>query len=226
MPSNKFYKKILYHLGRDNKSSAKSLILLLVLGLIGYGIDHVNSYNHNRIKSDSFISTKENKAEKVADLASIDSWHPLKKYQVTFKRTIDGDTFVVQVGKKDYKVRMLIIDAPEMNFGKDLAPNPFAEDAKEFLNARLTTAQNIFLSVDKGPKQDHYGRLLAYVYLNDSNESLQEEMLKKGLAIVRYVKRPNDSLVDRLRRSEEFARERKKAVWSVAGYVKDHRYKP
>jgi endonuclease YncB( thermonuclease family) len=72
------------------------------------------------------------------------------------ERIIDGDTFVLEGGER---VRIIGVDAPEVG-------EPFAGRATAFL-AGLIEARPIFLEFDVG-ERDGFGRLLAYVYVEDS----------------------------------------------------------
>jgi len=71
------------------------------------------------------------------------------------ERIIDGDTLVLVGGER---VRLIGVDAPEVG-------EPFADAATAFL-AALVHAQPVFLELDVG-ERDVYGRLLAYVYVED-----------------------------------------------------------
>lgn len=71
------------------------------------------------------------------------------------ERIIDGDTFVLEGGDR---VRIIGVDAPEVG-------EPAADRATAFL-AGLIAARPIYLEFDAG-ERDRYGRLLAYVYVED-----------------------------------------------------------
>jgi micrococcal nuclease len=71
------------------------------------------------------------------------------------QRVSDGDTVVCRDGRR---VRLLLIDAPEMDQG------PFGLAAKAALQKLLPPGQQVALEPDVDP-QDRYGRMLAYVYL-------------------------------------------------------------
>ena len=56
------------------------------------------------------------------------------------------------------------------------------------------------------------------------NLSVQEELLKRGLAIVRYVYPPNDRYEKRYREIEYIAKQHKVGVHSIEGYVDNETY--
>ena len=88
---------------------------------------------------------------------------------------IDGDTFELANGDR---VRLICVDAPEL--GK-----AGANDSKTFLEI-LILNKDVRLEKDLEDK-DNYGRLLRYVYVNDSfNEEVfvNKELVKEGYASV------------------------------------------
>lgn len=91
------------------------------------------------------------------------------------KFVLDGDTIVLSNRKH---VRYIGIDCPEMNFKKG-NPSPFGFEAKE-TNKKLLSGKSIRLEYDI-QKEDHFGRILAYVYTADGL-FLNNEMIRKGCA--------------------------------------------
>ena len=92
-------------------------------------------------------------------------------------RVVDGDTIRAEAKGKEIKIRLVEIDAPEMN-------QPFGAQAKNFLN-RLLYGKDVTL-ISQG--KDRYGRTLGEIYAN--GESANALMIKSGFAWVydRYVK--------------------------------------
>ena len=127
----------------------------------------------------------------------------------------DGDTLSVQMNGEKKRVRLLMIDTPEMNYDKG-EPMPYAEEAKAFTIDLLENAQSVELLFDKGPETDNYDRLLAYIYVD--GVMLQEALLEEGLAAVRYVNEPNNSLEKQFRAIQEEAEEKGVNIWSHEGY--------
>ena len=127
----------------------------------------------------------------------------------------DGDTLSVQMNGEKKRVRLLMIDTPEMNYDKG-EPMPYAEEAKAFTIELLENAQSVELLFDKGPETDNYDRLLAYIYVD--GVMLQEALLEEGLAAVRYVNEPNNSLEKQFRAIQEEAEEKGVNIWSHEGY--------
>ncbi|MFB6076452.1 MAG: thermonuclease family protein [Candidatus Aenigmatarchaeota archaeon] len=96
-----------------------------------------------------------------------------EKYEeVVVTKIIDGDTIIVEGGRK---VRLLGIDADERGY-------PCYDDAKNRLE-ELVLGNNVTLkkfSVDK----DIYGRDLRYIFFDSKNINLQ--LVREGLAIARF----------------------------------------
>ena len=121
------------------------------------------------------------------------------------ERVIDGDTFVLEDGKK---VRLIGIDAPETNH--PLKPvEYFATESKQFL-VTLVEGQDVelVLGVDK---TDKYGRILAYVYIHDTIHVILE-MLRLGLATA-YLLYPHE-MEDDFLEAEIEARRSGLGMWS------------
>ena len=92
-------------------------------------------------------------------------------------RVVDGDTIRAEAEGKEIKIRLVEIDAPEMN-------QPFGAQSKNFLN-KLLYEKDVTL-ISQG--EDRYGRTLGEIYAN--GESANTLMIKSGFAWVydRYVK--------------------------------------
>ena len=96
-------------------------------------------------------------------------------------RVVDGDTIRAETKGKEIKIRLVEIDAPEMN-------QPFGVQSKNFLN-RLLYEKDVTL-IAQG--EDRYGRVLGNLFSNELNVNML--MVKFGFAWVydKYAK--NSSL--------------------------------
>jgi len=107
----------------------------------------------------------------------------------------DGDTVVLADGRR---VRYTGINAPEVAH-EDRPQERFGPEARDF-NRKLVLKKNVRLEFDR-KKYDQYGRVLAYLFLQDGT-FVNAELVKGGYAY--YVfRRPNtkyDSLLLRLQR--------------------------
>ncbi|SNZ11621.1 micrococcal nuclease [Terribacillus aidingensis] len=139
------------------------------------------------------------------------------KVEVSLIRIVDGDTIKVNYNGQEETVRYLLIDTPETK-----APNkcvqPYGKNASK-RNEELVENGKLELEFDVGQRKDKYGRLLAYVYAD--GQSVQETLLKEGLARVAYVYPPNTRYLDSYEDAEASAIDAHKAVWQQDGYATD-----
>ncbi|MBG9768162.1 endonuclease YokF [Bacillus vallismortis] len=136
---------------------------------------------------------------------------------VTLDRAVDGDTIKVNYNGNVDTVRYLLIDTPETKKPNSCV-QPYGEDASK-RNKELVSNGKLQLEFDKGDGRDKYGRLLAYVYVD--GKSVQETLLKEGLARVAYVYEPNTKYIDQFKKDEQEAKTEKLSIWSKNGYVTD-----
>ena len=142
---------------------------------------------------------------------------------VELVKTIDGDTIKIKYRGSKEKVRLLMIDAPEMHHPTD-GEQPFAREAKLLTKELLNNAEKIEIEFDKGPKRDKYDRLLAYVFADDV--LVQEELLKKGYAAIRYIYEPNNALENEFKEYEKIAINKKSGIWSAKDYFQRDGFHP
>jgi len=126
-------------------------------------------------------------------------------------RVIDGDTVVLSNKKK---VRLLGINAPELSH-KLKKEQPYAKAAKYYLKRQLGLDKIIHLKFGK-QKKDHYGRLLAHLFLKDGR-NLNAMLVKAGFASAVAVP-PNIALIDCYFKLEQQAKEKGKNIWSSGDF--------
>lgn len=125
-------------------------------------------------------------------------------------RVVDGDTVRVEIAGRQQAVRLLGIDTPETKdprkpvqcFGREAS-----QRAEQLLNGR-----QVWLESD--PKQaaaDRYGRLLAYVWL-DEVTMLNDVMVREGLAH-ELTYDGQYKYQDRFNAGESAAREAERGLW-------------
>jgi len=125
-------------------------------------------------------------------------------------RVLDGDTIEVRLEDgAEKKVRLIGIDAPEMDDGRETVLF-FAHMAKRFAFHHLYE-KGVGLAYDR-ERTDDYGRTLAYVVMGNGT-LFNELIIKQGFAHA-FTKYPyRDDLKDRFRRAERYARRYKKGLW-------------
>ena len=102
----------------------------------------------------------------------------------TLSVCVDGDTAKFMVDGQETSVRFLAIDTPEtVKPGTEV--QEFGKEASNFTCDALKNAEQIRLEFEEDNKTDKYGRLLAWIFVDD--KLLQEELVKQGLAKVAYI---------------------------------------
>lgn len=119
---------------------------------------------------------------------------------------LDGDTIIIEDAKNS-RVRYLGIDTPEIAL-QDSPGEPMSKEATDF-NAKLVEGEEVVLEFDQ-EKYDVYGRILAYVYVDDV--LVNEELLKEGLATVLIIP-PNDMHSEKIYSAITDAKRNKKGLW-------------
>jgi len=117
----------------------------------------------------------------LAALVCLSFTHSARYHRVKF--VYDGDTILIDTGEK---VRYLGIDTPEI--GHEGKKSQFMAFAARNFNRQLVGDALVRLEFDR-EKKDHYGRTLAYVFL-ENGEMVNAAMIRKGYAHV-LLKWPN-----------------------------------
>jgi micrococcal nuclease len=119
----------------------------------------------------------------------------------------DGDTVVLQSGER---VRYLGIDAPEVaHQGKP--SDPLGDQAAGY-NRNLVLGRWVRLEFER-ERQDDYGRLLAYVFLEDGT-LVNSELVRQGLAYLCPKQWPL-RYWDRLLSAQRQAMKEQRGLWSL-----------
>ena len=137
------------------------------------------------------------------------------KTKVEFFKCVDGDTARFVLNKKEVKIRFLGINAPEIEKDGKQA-EAYGKEASNYTCRRLKNAKKIEIEYEKeSDKKDKYDRLLAYVFVDD--KLLEKDILKKGYANVKYIKK-SYKYYDELVKAEETAKEKKLGLYSNEDY--------
>lgn len=109
--------------------------------------------------------------------------------EVSLIRVVDGDTLVVHFQNEDVKLRLIGVDTPESVHPDAEKNSELGKKASEYTKALLKDVKNLYIKTDVA-SHDKYGRLLAYVYLKDTDgleDMLNARLLKDGYAKVLTV---------------------------------------
>ncbi|HVT90238.1 MAG TPA: thermonuclease family protein [Tepidisphaeraceae bacterium] len=99
-----------------------------------------------------------------------DDWTAFDHQSYMVSRVVDGDTIHIRPSATGPEtiVRLLGIDAPELHDPSTGQPAHWAERSKSYLESRAE-GKTVTLRLEPIETRDRYDRLLAYVYLSDSD---------------------------------------------------------
>jgi endonuclease YncB( thermonuclease family) len=122
----------------------------------------------------------------------------------------DGDTFRVKCDGREQKIRLCGIDAPEVK-------QPLGIESRNYLRSLLGQAKGQIIVIEMD--RDRYGRSVAEVLLDSPSgeQSVQEEMLKAGMAY--YYKQYSGNCHNRdvFDSAEAIGRSQQRGVWQLQG---------
>lgn len=109
------------------------------------------------------------------------------EYEAVLERVVDGDTLdlIIDVGFKittNQRIRLAYVDTPE-TFRVNRASEEYKNglEARQYVEKRLADNQNR-MRIKTYKNLGKYGRYLGEIWLPDSDISLNDELLQKGLA--------------------------------------------
>jgi len=190
------------------KIKNKIILIVFLVFAVGYFLGYQNGYFGNQIQElKNEIKKEENS---VKDNSQNKKTASEKKYEVL--RVIDGDTFEINFDGQKKSVRLLGVNTPEKK-------NPFrpqecfgeeaSKKAKEIL-----TGQKVKIEFDESQsKFDKFGRILAYVYLEDG-EDFGKKMIQDGYAYEYTYHGREYKHQKEYKEAEKFARENKLGLWA------------
>ena len=125
--------------------------------------------------------------------------------EVKVRWVIDGDTIILTDGRH---VRYIGINTPEIEHEHQKA-EPYGYQAKKY-NEKLVFSKTVRLQFDK-ERHDHFGRLLAYVFLPDGT-FINKAMIAQGYAYL-LPQKPNIMYAKILLQAQREAMSAKKGMW-------------
>jgi micrococcal nuclease len=101
-------------------------------------------------------------------------------------KVVDGDTIdvILDLGFDvmfKSRVRLAGIDTPESRT-RDLDEKKLGLEAKEYLKHAIESAESVVIKTEKLNSTGKYGRILGWIYLDHSPNSINNEMVQKGYA--------------------------------------------
>jgi micrococcal nuclease len=136
------------------------------------------------------------------------------------ERVVDGDTLKLSNGQK---IRLIGIDTPELHYSEKLMRDAkrshrdietiqaLGKKAYDFTKA-LCAHKKVRLEYD-ATKKDRYGRILAYVYLEDGT-FVNAKIVGDGYAQVMTIP-PNVKYADYFLKLQQEARNARRGLWGI-----------
>ena len=125
-------------------------------------------------------------------------------------RIVDGDTIVIKYDGKYEKVRLLCVNTPESVHPDKEQNIPMGKVASRYTQKKLT-GKDVNLEFEIKKLRGHYGRLLAYVFVDGQNFNL--DLVRQGLSPY-YTKYGKSEKYDsKFRAAEKQARKEKLNIW-------------
>lgn len=141
-----------------------------------------------------------------------DDWTRFDHQSFAVSKVVDGDTMDIlgPDGLSETRVRLIGIDAPELVDPTTNQPARFAENSAAYLKARLGV-RNVTLRLEPVETRDRYGRLLAYIYLTDS-DCINIDLIRNGMAYA--DRRFMHSWRGQYEQAENEARRKERGLWA------------
>jgi len=113
-------------------------------------------------------------------------------------KVADGDSFSVQKGRASLAIRLFGIDAPEHD-------QPGSDESRSAAR-QLLLGQKVWLVVED---TDRYGRIVAWVFLQQDGSSINQQLVSQGMAWVYQQYSEAPELIE----AEQQARATRRGIW-------------
>jgi micrococcal nuclease len=135
----------------------------------------------------------------------------------TVIEVIDGDTIRVSIDGRNYTVRLIGVDTPEIHDPRQPVMC-YGREATAFTTEMIRRANNRVLLEKDVSETDKYGRLLRYVWLEhpDGRRMLNYELLSQGYAQVATYP-PDVRYADWFLQAQREARDQGRGLWTACG---------
>ncbi|MFB2119797.1 thermonuclease family protein [Parapedobacter sp. 2B3] len=165
---------------------------LLAIFALAVSACHPGSSSGVGVSSNTIVAAEYARLSDSVQLTTREKRQKFKQGFVYVTKVVDGDTFWVEDGEKEVKVRFIGIDAPEARNAGKKKKGYFGKEASAYVKA-LTKYRWVRLETDI-QERDRYKRFLAYVYLEDGT-FLNAHLVENGYAVV-DTHPPNVKYVD------------------------------
>lgn len=149
---------------KNNNRWQRIVGIIVAIILCVASSEFINNQNVTEIDADNTVENQESKLD-----------------AVKFIRTVDGDTIIVEDSNGEHKrVRMIGIDTPESVAQEEERNNEYGVMASDYTKELLSNAGTLYLEYDVDA-DDQYDRILAYVWLEDVDDTFNVENIKNSM---------------------------------------------
>jgi micrococcal nuclease len=132
--------------------------------------------------------------------------------RVEVVRVIDGDTLVAKVAGRDLRVRLIGVDAPEIDHPRSVVPGECFGAAAAGALRRLAPRGSVLKITPDRERRDLYGRKLFYAWTPEGT-FINAALIHDGYARAMVVP-PNDRFIELFRAAETAAHQAHLGLWS------------
>lgn len=195
------------------KSNIKQRIIIIIFAImVGVGVPELmtNYFGEGVKADDNGLAQEESNLE-----------------AVKFIRTVDGDTIIVEdASGNQQRVRMIGIDTPESVAKEEERNNEYGVMASDYTKQLFSDADTVYLEYDIDD-DDQYDRTLAYIWLQDVEDTFDETNIEKYMANAIIVKEgygvakryePTVAHDDKLQKLMNEARDDNTGLWQYQGF--------
>lgn len=138
-------------------------------------------------------------------------------YEGRITSVVDGDTIIVQFNteclpqgfSRSERIRLIGVNTPELSTNP---PDYYAEEARSYTNRFYQ--EKVFIVFDSvSALRDKYGRLLAYVYSDLANMSINKQLILGGYGYFYNNFSFDPYRMVEFRQAENYARNEKIGLW-------------
>lgn len=173
---------------------------------VAHVVDNIGPVLHSKL--DGILPTNTNGECKYTSLdTAIYSSLPKASEKHRVVKVYDGDTATLEGGQR---VRLLGVDTPEIKQNE-----AYAKEARDFLSGKILD-QYVHLSFEDNNKEDRYGRLLAWLFVETEGGylNMNEALVINGLAKVYNPNGSKSANHNKMLAMQKSARQRSAGTWS------------
>lgn len=197
----------------NNKLARILVLCALFFTLVLLSYLQGNNLNINSLKGGVVVQNKQPDVGNISDHADEGL---LYLGEFTIVKVVDGDTFdVVSEGGEKQRVRLLAVNTPE-SYNTSSRNICLSKLATEYTKNSLLNKQVVLFGDKTQPKEDKYGRLLAYAKEANSSdgEFFNDKLMIHGYSKV-YKASPVALYYDKYLKFQKEAQDKKLMIWNM-----------